>query len=160
MIFSPALQTLYYASSGNGAFRLSPADGGSPRRLPLAKRPAPLPSLKMAVVAVEWGSDRKRETIEKKTKAFATLCGDADAGVEGGRMVQGECAECLPCFYISRASQACGHSARRRSRCRAWPRAASTCGRRLAAGPGMSVLAQSLCKKRESRLPAPRRAAS
>lgn len=80
---------MYTALVGKGAFRQTAQDA-SPRRLPLSP-PLPLPSLRQAVVAVEWGSDRKKETIDKKTRSFAKLCGSEEEGVEGGRFVQGEC---------------------------------------------------------------------
>lgn len=40
-------------------------------------------------MGVEWGSDRKASTMEKKLRSFGRLAGDADAGVEGGQMVSG-----------------------------------------------------------------------
>lgn len=88
VVYAPFLDTLFYAREGGGAFVESPQHRQA-RRLPL-NQPLPLPSLKQAVVAVEWGSDRKLSTIDKKTKFFASLCGDADQGVEGGQMVRGE----------------------------------------------------------------------
>lgn len=87
VIFAPFTGYLYWASEGNGAWLQTPQHPEK-RQLPLAKA-LPLPSLKQAVIAVEWGSDRKASTIAKKTSYFAKLAGDPDAGVEGGQMVSG-----------------------------------------------------------------------
>lgn len=88
VVYAPFLDTLYYAREGAGAFVESPQHRQA-RKLPL-NHPLPLPSLKQAVVAVEWGSDRKASTTNRKSDFFAKLCGDADQGVEGGQMVRGE----------------------------------------------------------------------
>ncbi|CEH14310.1 Inositol monophosphatase [Ceraceosorus bombacis] len=92
VVYNPFLRRLYSAWKGNGA-HLEYLDEkgtqiGQPSKLPL--NPIfPLPSLRHAVVAVEWGSDRTKETIEKKTLSFARLCGNPEEGVQGGQFVRG-----------------------------------------------------------------------
>ena len=87
VIFAPFTGYLYYASANKGAWLETPSHPEK-RQLPLSK-PLPLPSLKQVVMGVEWGSDRKAMTMEKKLRSFGRLAGDADAGVEGGQMVSG-----------------------------------------------------------------------
>lgn len=60
---------------------MTPADA-PPRQLPL-QRPLPLPSLKQALIALEWGSDRRQEIVGKKARTMERLCS------EEGNMVQG-----------------------------------------------------------------------
>ncbi|KDN52359.1 hypothetical protein K437DRAFT_220774 [Tilletiaria anomala UBC 951] len=86
VIYAPFLDHLYYALQGHGAYLVT-AQAPEPRRLPLAK-PTPLPSMRQAVVAMEWGSDRRSEILEAKLQSFRRLCGDPE-DVEGGKMVQG-----------------------------------------------------------------------
>ena len=60
--------------------------GGEPIRLPLSP-PRPLPSLSQALLAVEWGSDRKATTMKAKAESFVRLAGDGSAGqIVGGKM--------------------------------------------------------------------------
>lgn len=104
VVYNPFLDLLYFASKEKGAYVESPQ---IPRRsLPLAK-PLPLPSLKRAVIAEEWGSDRKASTVEKKTNSFARLAGDPDNGVQGGQMVSGIRSigsAALSCCYVAQGS--------------------------------------------------------
>ncbi len=86
VIYSPFLDMLYYASKGNGAFLVT-AKQPEPRKLPLAP-PQPLPSLRQALVATEWGNSRRKDVLEAKLSSFRKLCGDP-SDVEGGQMVQG-----------------------------------------------------------------------
>ena len=48
----------------------------------------PLLSLRQAIVAMEWGSDRRSDILEKMLSSFRKLCGDPD-DVQGRKMVQG-----------------------------------------------------------------------
>ncbi|KAK0541639.1 hypothetical protein OC845_006962, partial [Tilletia horrida] len=72
----------------HGSFLVSPQFKHEPRRLPLTQ-PLPLPSLRQAIVALEWGSLRHRAAMDKKLGFFERLVGDGENGVEGGQMVQG-----------------------------------------------------------------------
>ncbi|WFC98160.1 inositol-phosphate phosphatase [Malassezia yamatoensis] len=87
VIFAPFLGYLYAAKKGGGAFMTSPLHPER-RSLPLVQ-PPPLPSFKQALIAFEWGSDRSKEVMAKKTRTFERLTGDAAAGVEGGEMALG-----------------------------------------------------------------------
>ncbi|PWN53467.1 inositol monophosphatase [Violaceomyces palustris] len=87
VIWAPFLEHLYTGLKGHGSHVTTPQDP-APRKLPLSN-PLPLPSLRQALVAFEWGSDRRKMIMDMKTRSFARLCGDSDAGVEGGQMVQG-----------------------------------------------------------------------
>lgn len=81
MVFNPFSNQLYSASKGNGAYL------NRSTRLPLSHpSPLPLASLSEALVAVEWGSDRSKEVLEKKGRTFQKLVGDPKE-VEGGKMV-------------------------------------------------------------------------
>lgn len=87
VIFAPFLGQLYAAQKGKGAFTTSPLH---PERRPLPLvAPPTLPSMKQALVAFEWGSDRSKEVMAKKTASFQRLTGDAGGGVDGGQMVLG-----------------------------------------------------------------------
>lgn len=87
VIFAPFLGQLYAARKGSGAFMTSPLHPER-RSLPLTK-PQPLSSFKQALVAFEWGSDRSKEVMERKTRSFERLTGDAAGGVQGGEMALG-----------------------------------------------------------------------
>ncbi|PWZ02284.1 hypothetical protein BCV70DRAFT_235873 [Testicularia cyperi] len=86
VVYAPFLEYLYSARTGNGAF-LSTPQSPTPRRLPLAK-PQPLPSLRQALIAFEWGSDRRKHILDQKLNSFAKITGDPDS-VGGGKMCQG-----------------------------------------------------------------------
>jgi myo-inositol-1(or 4)-monophosphatase len=87
VVFAPFTGYLYWASEGHGAWLETPTHTQK-RQLPLS-RSLPFPSLKQAVMGLEWGSDRRAETIAKKVASFGKLAGDPEAGVEGGQMVSG-----------------------------------------------------------------------
>ncbi|EPQ28625.1 uncharacterized protein PFL1_03928 [Pseudozyma flocculosa PF-1] len=87
VIYAPFLEHLYHGLKGSGSY-ISTPQHPAPRRLPLAE-PLPLPSLRQALVAFEWGSDRKSDILAKKLRSFQRITGDSDGGVEGGQMVQG-----------------------------------------------------------------------
>lgn len=87
VIFAPFLGHLYAARKGSGAFITTPLHPER-RALPLAK-PQPLTSFKQALVAFEWGSDRSKEVMDKKSRTFQRLTGDANGGVAGGEMALG-----------------------------------------------------------------------
>lgn len=86
VIYAPFLGYLFAARKGHGATVTTPLHP-EPRRLPLFP-PAPLPSLRNALLALEWGSDRSKDVIEKKSRSFARLMGDP-ASIEGGLMALG-----------------------------------------------------------------------
>ncbi|WFD37389.1 inositol-phosphate phosphatase [Malassezia japonica] len=87
VIFAPFMGHLYAARKGSGAFMTSPLHPER-RSLPLAQ-PQPLPSLKQALLAFEWGSDRSKEVMDMKSRTFQRLTGDAAGGVQGGEMALG-----------------------------------------------------------------------
>lgn len=87
VIFAPFMGQLYAARKGSGAFMTSPLHPER-RSLPLAQ-PQPLPSLKQALLAFEWGSDRSKEVMDMKSRTFQRLTGDAAGGVQGGEMALG-----------------------------------------------------------------------
>lgn len=92
MVYNPFLEHLYTGVRGAGSFlhrRFSPNattndndDNATPQRLPLAPASGrPLSSLAGALVAVEWGSDRAREAIQRKADSFSRLAGAPPHGV-------------------------------------------------------------------------------
>jgi len=92
VIYNPFLEHLYTGVRGAGSFlrtRFSPNsttddnnDNATPQRLPLAPASGrPLSSLAGALVAVEWGSDRAREPIQRKADSFSHLAGAPPHGV-------------------------------------------------------------------------------
>ena len=92
VVFNPFLEHLYTGVRGAGSFlrtRFSPNattddnnDNAAPQRLPLAPASGrPLSSLAGALVAVEWGSDRAREAIQRKADSFSHLAGAPPHGV-------------------------------------------------------------------------------
>lgn len=58
----------------------------TPLKLPLAA-PKPLPSLSQALIAVEWGSDRGLQTMQKKSGSFMRLAGDSEGGGKNAEKV-------------------------------------------------------------------------
>ncbi|KAK0522777.1 hypothetical protein OC834_001165 [Tilletia horrida] len=86
VIYGPRLDQLFYGVAGQGSYLQSP-QFDQPQRLPLTA-PLPLPSLRQAILALEWGSLRDRETMTKKLTFFERLAGDGEGGVETGQMVQ------------------------------------------------------------------------
>ncbi|SPO25712.1 related to quinic acid utilisation protein QUTG (inositol-1(or 4)-monophosphatase) [Ustilago trichophora] len=87
VVYAPFMDTLYHGCLGKGSYISSPHHQ-TPRRLPLAN-PLPLYDLNQALVAFEWGSDRRSEILSKKLSSFAKITGDASGGVVGGKMAQG-----------------------------------------------------------------------
>ncbi|KAI1258250.1 hypothetical protein MGN70_001299 [Eutypa lata] len=78
VIYNPFLKTLYTAIKGRGSFvDLTP-------RLPLRREPEPLTRLQHALVACEWGADRRGNNFEVKRRTFVAL---ARAVEDGGAMV-------------------------------------------------------------------------
>ncbi|KAF8963896.1 hypothetical protein BDZ97DRAFT_1758274 [Flammula alnicola] len=82
VIFNPSL--IISGITGHGSF-LTRGLTAQPQRLPLST-PKPLPSLSQALIAVEWGSDRKLSTISAKADSFSRLAGNPAQGVFGGKM--------------------------------------------------------------------------
>ncbi len=83
VVYAPFMDTLYHGLKGSGSFMSSPHHP-APRRLPLVEKPAPLPDLNQALVAFEWGSDRRSTILDQKLNSFRKITGDPSAGVEGG----------------------------------------------------------------------------
>lgn len=87
VVYAPFTEYMYTGLRGEGSFVSTPQHP-SPRRLPLAK-PQPLPSLRQALVAFEWGSDRTSVVLDQKLASFRKITGDDSSGVHGGKMCQG-----------------------------------------------------------------------
>ncbi|PPQ73459.1 hypothetical protein CVT24_007550 [Panaeolus cyanescens] len=85
VIYNPFLDQMYTGIRGQGSF-LQRGATASRQRLPLASPPKPLPSLSQALIAVEWGSDRRKVTIDTKSQSFSRLAGNPAQGVEDGKM--------------------------------------------------------------------------
>ncbi|EMR65912.1 putative inositol monophosphatase protein [Eutypa lata UCREL1] len=78
VIYNPFLKTLYTAIKGRGSFV------DLTTRLPLRREPEPLTRLQHALVACEWGADRRGNNFEVKRRTFVAL---ARAVEDGGAMV-------------------------------------------------------------------------
>lgn len=87
VVYAPFLDTLYHGCKGKGSFVSCPHNP-APRRLPL-ENPPQLTDLNQALVAFEWGSDRRAHILDKKLASFRKITGDTTGGVEGGKMVRG-----------------------------------------------------------------------
>lgn len=87
VVYAPFMDTLYHGIKGKGSYISSPHHQ-TPRKLPLAS-PQPLTNINQALVAFEWGSDRRSEILSKKLSSFAKITGDPAGGVVGGKMAQG-----------------------------------------------------------------------
>jgi len=85
VIYNPFLNQMYTGIKGQGSF-LIPGLKLEPLRLPLAP-PKALPSLSQALIGIEWGSDRKLDSINAKGGSFSRLAGNPAQGVVGGKMV-------------------------------------------------------------------------
>ncbi|KAI0031030.1 inositol monophosphatase [Vararia minispora EC-137] len=83
VVYNPFLDHLYTGVKGQGSYLIR--NGGTAQKLPLTGA-RPLPSLSQALVAIEWGSDRKASILTKKSDSFLRLAGDPDNGIEKGRM--------------------------------------------------------------------------
>ncbi|KAH9973334.1 inositol monophosphatase [Lactifluus volemus] len=81
VIYNPFLDHLYTGVRGGGSYihtRLHP----EPQRLPLAPvSTRPLLSLAGALIAVEWGPDRRPEAIRRRVNSFSRLVGAPPDGV-------------------------------------------------------------------------------
>ncbi|KDR85501.1 hypothetical protein GALMADRAFT_132193 [Galerina marginata CBS 339.88] len=84
VIYNPFLDHLYTGIKGHGSY-LTRGLNAKPIKLPLSK-PKPLPSLSQALIAIEWGSDRTKTTIDAKAGSFSRLSGNPAQGVSGGKM--------------------------------------------------------------------------
>lgn len=79
VIYNPFLEQLYTGVRGAGSFlqnRVTPNDGSNttPQRLPLVPTSArSLQSLTGALIAVEWGSDRAQEQVQRRADSYAHL---------------------------------------------------------------------------------------
>lgn len=81
VVYAPFLDRLYTGLKGHGSFLITPSNG-TPQKLPL-QQPLPLPSLRQATIALEWGSARDADIVAAKAKTMEKLCS------EDGKMVQG-----------------------------------------------------------------------
>ncbi|KAH9823525.1 hypothetical protein DFH28DRAFT_1078430 [Melampsora americana] len=80
VIYNPFLSQLYTAVKGHGAYL------NQTTRLPLSYPDhLPLDKLSDALVGVEWGSDRSKDVMDKKSRSFVRLAGDPKS-VDGGVM--------------------------------------------------------------------------
>ncbi|KAJ3045086.1 Inositol monophosphatase 2 [Rhizophlyctis rosea] len=73
VVYNPILDELFHASAGQGAFM-------NDQSLPLAT-PSPLPSLAMALVATEYGSDRQDAILGPKVRALHKIVAEPVRGV-------------------------------------------------------------------------------
>lgn len=78
VIYNPFLDELYTAIRGSGAY-LS-RNGGAKAPLPLKENPEPLKDLSTALVAAEWGSDRKGVNFDVKARVITTLAASKESG--------------------------------------------------------------------------------
>lgn len=79
VVYNPFINNLYTAISGRGAFL------NLTTPLPLKKQPEPLPGLRNALCAVEWGSDRSGNNWAVKLDTFKNLGGEDGAMVHSMR---------------------------------------------------------------------------
>jgi myo-inositol-1(or 4)-monophosphatase len=81
VIYNPFLDQLYSARKGHGAFL------NLTTPLPL-HAPSVLPSLSSALIGIEWGSDRSKDVMAKKSNSFVKLAGNPKE-ILGGKMAHG-----------------------------------------------------------------------
>ncbi|KAF4125272.1 myo-inositol-1(or 4)-monophosphatase [Geosmithia morbida] len=79
VIYNPWQDLLFTAIKGGGAF-MTRTRGSEPRRLPLARSPAPLAGLDSALVAAEWGSSRDGPNFDLKVETFRRLAATKETG--------------------------------------------------------------------------------
>ncbi|KAL9716629.1 hypothetical protein Ac2012v2_001079 [Leucoagaricus gongylophorus] len=83
VIYNPFLGHLYSGIKGQGSYLTRGIDA-EPVKLPLT--PArPLPNLQKALIGIEWGSDRRKSTIDAKAASYSRLAGDVEGGVLNGK---------------------------------------------------------------------------
>lgn len=99
VVYAPLLDRLYYGRTGAGSFLVTPSSS-SPRQLPLQK-PLPLTELKHALIALEWGSDRSAETVNRKATTMERLASKDGNMVRGIRSI-GSAA--LSCCFVAEGS--------------------------------------------------------
>ncbi|KAG1742741.1 myo inositol monophosphatase [Suillus paluster] len=83
VIYNPFLDHLYTAIEGQGSFLTR--GNSQPLKLPLTK-PKSLSSLRKALLALGWASDRGKKMLVPKSDSFLRLAGDPADGITGGRM--------------------------------------------------------------------------
>lgn len=98
VVYAPFLDRLYTGLKGHGSHLI--VGGTSPQQLPLQK-PLPLTSLRQALIAQEWGSDRRPHIVEAKAKTMEKLCSEDGKMVQGIRSI-GSAA--LTCCFVAEGS--------------------------------------------------------
>jgi myo-inositol-1(or 4)-monophosphatase len=79
VVFNPFRGDLYTAIKNQGAYLIKTATGAI-HKLPLQPIPAPMPSLRPCLVAVEWGNQRKGENWDLRTDVHKKLLTDTEEG--------------------------------------------------------------------------------
>ncbi|KAF2819583.1 hypothetical protein CC86DRAFT_375070 [Ophiobolus disseminans] len=106
VVFNPFRGDMYTAIKNQGAF-LTKMTTGTTYKLPLQPVPAPMPSLRSCLVAVEWGNQRKGPNWELRTDVHKRLLTDKEEGGAFCKSVRSNGSAALDFCYVAQGILDC-----------------------------------------------------
>lgn len=99
VVFNPVRKELFYAVRGSGAY-LRRGDQCD-KRLPASGKMKPLPGLSGAMIAIEWGNQRKGPNWALRTRIHNTLLTHQDEGGKMCRSIRSNGSAALDMCYVA-----------------------------------------------------------
>ncbi|KAH7081892.1 hypothetical protein BKA63DRAFT_530825 [Paraphoma chrysanthemicola] len=106
VVYNPFRGDLYTAIKNQGAF-LTKTTTGTSYKLPLQPVPAPMPSLRSCLVAVEWGNQRKGANWDLRTSMHKQLLTDSEEGGAFCKSVRSNGSAALDFCYVAQGMLDC-----------------------------------------------------
>lgn len=100
VVYNPFRGDLYTAIKNQGAF-LTKTASGARFKLPLQPIPAPMPSLRSCLIAVEWGNQRKGPNWELRTDVHKKLLTDKEEGGAFCKSIRSNGSAALDFCYVA-----------------------------------------------------------
>lgn len=106
VVYNPFRGDMYSAIKNQGSY-LTKTATGSRFKLPLQPVPAPMPSLRSCLVAVEWGNQRKGPNWELRTNVHKKLLTDREEGGAFCKSVRSNGSAALDFCYVAQGMLDC-----------------------------------------------------